>query len=98
MTRSQLTYTRSTLHRIVLVSHRGWVIEILKSIDFVCLLIKLKHPHRKRHDFSQRAIMGLLSQFAHPRSLNTGAPGCLAGNIVGISDAVYPYLTIPDHF
>ena len=46
----------------------------------------------------ERAILGLLSQFAHPRFLNTGAPGCLAGKIVGISDAVYPYLTIPDHF
>ena len=46
----------------------------------------------------QRAILGLLSQFAHPRPLNTGAPGCLAGSIVGISDAVYPYLSIPDHF
>ena len=46
----------------------------------------------------ERAILGLLSQSAYPRSLSTVAPGCLAGYIVGISDAVYPYLTIPDHF
>ena len=28
----------------------------------------------------ERAILVLLSQSAHPHSLNTGAPGCLAGN------------------
>ena len=30
----------------------------------------------------ERAILGLPSQSAHPCSINTGAPGCLAGNIV----------------
>ncbi len=37
----------------------------------------------------ERAILGLPSQSAHPPSLYAGAPGCLADNILGISDAVY---------
>ncbi len=49
-------------------------------------------------NLAQRVILGLPSQSAHPPSLNTGSPGCLAGNILGISDAVYRYLTISDHF
>ena len=43
----------------------------------------------------KRAILGLPSQSSHPRFLNTGSPGCLADNILGISDAVFPYLTGP---
>ncbi len=42
--------------------------------------------------------LGLPSQSAHPPSLNTGAPSCLADNILDISNAVYPYITISDHF
>ncbi len=35
------------------------------------------------------AILDLPSQSAHPPYLNAGAPGCLADNILGISDTVY---------
>ncbi len=38
---------------------------------------------------NEREVLGLPSQSAHPRSLNTWAPGRLADNIFGISDAVY---------
>ena len=37
----------------------------------------------------ERAILGLPSQSAHPPSLNTGAPGWLADNILRINDAEY---------
>ncbi len=36
----------------------------------------------------EKAILGLPSQSAHLPSLNTGAFGCLADYILGISDAV----------
>ncbi len=44
----------------------------------------------------EKVILGLPSKSAHPPSLNTGSPGCLADNILDIGNVVYPYLTISD--
>ncbi len=54
-------------------------------------LIKLQNNQAKSHT-------GFAITICSSPSLNTASPGCYADNILGISDAVYPYLTISDHF
>ena len=39
---------------------------------------------------TKKSSTGLIWQFAHPFSLNTGGPGHLADKILGISGVVYP--------
>ncbi len=62
---------------------RGWPCYIVGILEECCLWKKCK-KWVLWDQGTGKGILGLLSQSAHPPSLNTGAPGCLTDNILNM--------------